>query len=139
VVIAATNRPDILDPGLLRSGRFDRLLYIPPPDASERLKILEVHTRGVPLGEDVNLEELARMLEGYVGADIEGLIREGAMIALREDLEKTVVRRRHINQAIEVIKPSADEETVKYYRAVSKSLEGRLAKQRAPNSDVSYI
>ena len=79
------------------------------------------------------------MLEGYVGADIEGLIRESAMIALREDLEHTIVRRKHINQAIEVIKPSADEETVKYYRAVSKSLEGRLAKARAPNSDVSYI
>ncbi len=139
IVIAATNRPDILDPGLLRSGRFDRLLYIPPPVAEDRLKILQVHTRGVPLGDDVNLEEISRLLDGYVGADIEGLIRESAMIALREDLEHTIVRRKHINQAIEVIKPSADEETVKYYRAVSKSLEGRLAKARAPNSDVSYI
>ncbi len=139
IVIAATNRPDILDPGLLRSGRFDRLLYIPPPDPQERLRVLEVHTRDVPLGDDLNLEELARMLEGYVGADIEGLIREAAMIALREDQDHAVVLRRHINQAIEVVKPSADEETVKYYRAVSKSLEGRLAKQRAATSDVSYI
>jgi cell division protease FtsH len=139
IVIAATNRPDILDPGLLRSGRFDRLIYIPPPDAEERLKILKVHTRSVPLAEDVNLEEFARMLEGYVGADIEGLIREAAMIALREDLEKTILTRKNITQAIEVVRPSADEETVKYYRAVSKSLEGRLAKARQPASDVSYI
>jgi transitional endoplasmic reticulum ATPase len=139
VVIAATNRPDILDPGLLRSGRFDRLLYIPPPDPEERLRVLQVHTRGVPLGDDLNLEELARMLEGYVGADIEGLIRESGMIALREDPEHAKILRRHLNQAIEVVKPSADEETVKYYRAVSKSLEGRLAKQRTATSDVSYI
>ncbi|HEX9709684.1 MAG TPA: CDC48 family AAA ATPase [Candidatus Thermoplasmatota archaeon] len=139
IVIAATNRPDILDPGLLRSGRFDRLLYIPPPDPEERLRILQVHTREVPLGDDINLEELARMLDGYVGADIEGLIREAAMIALREDSEKAKVLRRHINQAIEVVRPSADEETVKYYRAVSKSLEGRLAKQRTATTDVSYI
>ncbi len=139
IVIAATNRPDILDPGLLRSGRFDRLLYIPPPNEEERLHVLKVHSRGVPFGDDVKLEELARILEGYVGADIEGLIREAAMIALREDRDNAIVLRRHINQAIQVVKPSADEETVKYYRAVSKSLEGRLAKDRTATTDVSYV
>jgi len=83
VVIAATNRPDILDPALLRPGRFDRLIYVPPPDKQARLEILKVHTRNVPLAEDVNLEALAEKLEGYTGADIEALVREATMLVLR--------------------------------------------------------
>ncbi|MCQ4344943.1 MAG: CDC48 family AAA ATPase, partial [Sulfolobaceae archaeon] len=83
VIIAATNRPDILDPALLRPGRFDRLIYVPPPDKQARLEILKVHTRNVPLAEDVNLEALAEKLEGYTGADIEALVREATMLVLR--------------------------------------------------------
>src|SRR5207247_11472183 len=82
-VIAATNRPDRLDPAMLRTGRFDRLLLVPTPHKDARLAILKVHTKGMPL-EGVDLEELAVDLDGYSGADIEGLCREAAMIALRE-------------------------------------------------------
>ena len=70
VVIAATNRPDIIDPALLRPGRFDRLLYVSPPDRDSRLQILKIHTKNKPLSEDVNLEQLANISDGYTGADI---------------------------------------------------------------------
>ncbi|MGC9097128.1 MAG: ATP-binding protein, partial [Infirmifilum sp.] len=70
VVIAATNRPDIIDPALLRPGRFDRLIYVPPPDEKARLEIFKVHTKRMPLAEDVDLAELAKRTEGYTGADI---------------------------------------------------------------------
>ncbi|MEM3680370.1 MAG: AAA family ATPase, partial [Metallosphaera sp.] len=84
VVIAATNRPDIIDPGLLRPGRFDRLIYVPPPDKQARLEILKVHTKSVPLAPDVDLNALADKTEGYTGADLEALVREATMISLRQ-------------------------------------------------------
>ncbi|MEM4409214.1 MAG: CDC48 family AAA ATPase, partial [Candidatus Caldarchaeum sp.] len=83
VVMGATNRPDILDPALLRPGRFDRVLYVPPPDKTARLAIFRIHTREMPLDEDVNLETLASVTEGYTGADIEAVVREAAMLAAR--------------------------------------------------------
>ncbi|MHC1625386.1 MAG: CDC48 family AAA ATPase, partial [Methermicoccaceae archaeon] len=88
VVIAATNRPEIIDPALLRPGRFDRLVVIPPPNRAGRLEKFRIHTKKMPLGEDVNLEHLVDSTDGYVGSDIEGLCREAGMIALREYNEK---------------------------------------------------
>src|SRR5260221_654378 len=70
IIIAATNRPDIIDSALLRPGRFDRLLFVPPPDLEARKQIFKIHTRKTPLAEDVNLDELARKTDGYTGADI---------------------------------------------------------------------
>nr|WP_230952273.1 AAA family ATPase [Sulfolobus acidocaldarius] len=83
VIIAATNRPDILDPALLRPGRFDRLIYVPPPDKTARFEILKVHTKNVPLAEDVSLEDIAEKAEGYTGADLEALVREATINAMR--------------------------------------------------------
>ena len=85
VVVGASNRPDILDSALLRAGRFDKMIYIPPPDAEGRLKILKVHTKNMPLASDVDLKKLANIGEGYVGADLENLVREAGMIAYRKD------------------------------------------------------
>src|SRR5438046_9746681 len=82
-VIGATNRPDRLDPAMLRTGRFDRILLVPTPHKDARLAILKVHTKGMPL-EGVDLEELAVGLDGYSGADIEGVWRDAAMLALGE-------------------------------------------------------
>ncbi|WP_455367405.1 CDC48 family AAA ATPase [[Eubacterium] cellulosolvens] len=82
-VIAATNRPDLIDPALLRPGRFDRLIYVKPPDKEARLKIIEVHMVGRPIAEDVDREVLTDKMEGYVGADIEAVIREASMHAIR--------------------------------------------------------
>ena len=88
VVLGATNRLDIVDPALLRPGRFEVLMELPAPDRESRLAIFQVHTRGKPLAPDVDLEELAEHTEGLVGADIEGLCRQAAMLAIREFLEE---------------------------------------------------
>ncbi|WP_423792613.1 CDC48 family AAA ATPase [Methanocaldococcus indicus] len=96
VVIAATNRPDIIDPALLRPGRLDRVILVPVPDEKARLDIFKIHTRGMKLADDVDLEELAKKTEGYTGADIEAICREAAMLAVREsigepwDIEKSL-------------------------------------------------
>ena len=83
ILIAATNRPDVLDPALLRPGRFDRQVVVPTPDVKGRLKILEVHTRRTPLGKDVNLEVIARGTPGFSGASLENLVNEAALQAAR--------------------------------------------------------
>ncbi|KSW11519.1 AAA family ATPase [Pyrodictium occultum] len=115
VVIAATNRPDILDPALLRPGRFDKVIYVPPPDRKARLEILRIHTRKMPLAEDVDLELLAIRTEGYSGADLAALVREAAMLALREDINATRVRMRHFMRALEIVRPSITQDMVKFY------------------------
>ncbi|MCK4536293.1 MAG: ATP-dependent zinc metalloprotease FtsH, partial [Desulfuromonadales bacterium] len=88
VVLAATNRPDVLDAALLRPGRFDRQVVIERPDWRDRVKILEVHTRNMPLADDVSLEIVAKGTPGMVGADLEGLVNEAALIAAREDADQ---------------------------------------------------
>jgi len=96
IVIAATNMPNVLDPALRRPGRFDREIEIPIPDREGRREILEIHTRGMPLGEDINLEELANITHGYVGADLAALCREAAMHALRKVLPRVDFREDYI-------------------------------------------
>jgi cell division protease FtsH len=88
ILIAATNRPDVLDPALLRPGRFDRRIVVPRPDLNGRIGILQVHTRKVPLGADVELEVIARGTPGFSGADLESLVNEAALIAARRDKER---------------------------------------------------
>ncbi|WP_432821508.1 ATP-dependent zinc metalloprotease FtsH, partial [Trichloromonas sp.] len=88
IVLAATNRPDVLDTALLRPGRFDRQVIIERPDWRDRAKILEVHTRKMPLAEDVDLEVIAKGTPGMVGADLQGLVNEAALIAAREDVDR---------------------------------------------------
>jgi len=91
VVIGATNRPDALDPALRRPGRFDREIEVPPPDKRARREILSVHTRNVPLAEDVDLDKLAEMTYGYTGADLAALVKEAAMNALRRFLKEHAI------------------------------------------------
>ncbi|MEM1953136.1 MAG: CDC48 family AAA ATPase [Candidatus Caldarchaeum sp.] len=120
VVMGATNRPDILDPALLRPGRFDRVLYVPPPDKAARLAIFKIHTREMPLDKDVDLEQLAAITEGYTGADIEAIVREAAILAARENINAQVVSLRHFEKALAKIKPSVGaEEKAEYDRIVS--------------------
>ncbi|MBC7100874.1 MAG: CDC48 family AAA ATPase [Methanobacteriales archaeon] len=116
VVIAATNRPDILDPALLRPGRFDRHVKVEDPDKEARLAIFKVHTRKMPLADDVDLEKLAEMTEGYVGADIEAICREAAMLTLREDMNAKEVPMKNFREAMRKIKPKSTmvEEQVQY-------------------------
>lgn len=83
-IIGAANRPDILDPAILRPGRFDRIIEVPAPDEKGRLEILKIHTRKMNLAEDVNLEEIAKMTEGCVGAELKAICTEAGMNAIRE-------------------------------------------------------
>ncbi len=112
VVIAATNRLDMVDPALLRPGRFDRIIEIPMPDEKARLEIFKVHTRKMPLSKDVKLEELAKETEGFTGADIEAVCREAAMNALREAKAKgkevKEVKKKHFEEAIKKVKESVE-------------------------------
>ena len=106
-VVAATNRPDLVDPALLRPGRFDRLLYIPPPDSAEdRLEILKTRLRKTPIGDDVDLRMLAASMGGYTGADMTAVCREAALAALEEDLGSKVVCARHFAVAAGRVPPS---------------------------------
>jgi len=88
ILVAATNRPDVLDPALLRPGRFDRRVVVPRPDVKGRDGILRVHVRKVPLGEDVSIEKIARSTPGFAGADLENLVNEAALLAARNSKEK---------------------------------------------------
>ncbi|GAY24900.1 hypothetical protein ATG_01030 [Desulfurococcaceae archaeon AG1] len=122
VVIAATNRPDLLDPALLRPGRFDRIIKIPPPDRKARVEILKIHTRKVPLAPDVDLEKLADMTNGYTGADLEALVREAVMLALREKLEVREVSMKYFLEALKIVKPSLSEDAIEKYQMIEKTL-----------------
>lgn len=110
VVIAASNRPDILDPALLRPGRFDRVLDIPMPEEKTRLEILKVHTKKMPLEKDMDLNLLVSETKNFSGADLENLCREAGMEALREDIKTKHVSKKHFKKAMEIIKPSGKKE-----------------------------
>ena len=138
VVIGATNRPDMVDPALLRTGRFDRLLIVPVPDKKARLEILKVHTRSMPL-EGVDIEELAVELEGYTGADIEGLCREAAMIALRENRKAKKVSMAHFQEATKAVHPSVDEETMKFYERIGRDLEKGVGRRQKEEMALGYF
>lgn len=136
VVLATTNRPDILDPALLRPGRFDSLVYVPPPDYEARVDILRILTRKVPLAEDVDLREIAKKTEMYSGADLEHLVREAVMNALRESLYTNIkkVEMRHFNKAMENTKPSLTEDMIKFYTEWGKrGLQSLLGQGARPS------
>jgi len=122
VVIAATNRPDRVDPALLRPGRFDRQILVPTPDEKTRLEILKVHTKNMPLS-GVNLEKIASETEGYSGADLEAVCREAGMYALRNDIESKVVSEKDFAKALQDIKPSVTKEMNDFYKRILKSVK----------------
>ncbi len=136
-VIAATNRPDILDKALLRPGRFDKLLLTPLPDEETRLKILEVHTRDMPL-KNVDLKALASRLEGYVGADIENLCREAAMISLRKDRKAVSVTASHFEEAMKLVRASTDQETAKMYESLVQEMTTAMSKRPKDDNALGY-
>ncbi len=124
VVIGATNRPDFMDPSILRPGRFDRLIYVPPPDDKGRYEILRIYTMSMPLAADVDLRKLAAMTEGYSGADLESLCREAAMSALRRDKDVQQVSWSDFQEALKSVKPSITPNMLKEYEKVSEHLRG---------------
>ena len=132
VVIAATNRPDIIDPALLRPGRFDRLLYVPPPEKESRVQVLKIHTTKKPLADDVKIDVLASQTEGYTGADIAALASAAVMLALREHVAKykdpkeaertkgeLKIHMSHFEEAMKKIRPLSKQE-IDMYKNISE-------------------
>jgi transitional endoplasmic reticulum ATPase len=128
VVIAATNRPDIIDSALLRPGRFDRLVLVSVPDRDTRLQVFKVHTKRMPL-KNVDLGKLADATKNYVGADIESLCREAAMQALRKDPAAKEVTMANFEAAMSVVKPSVTEQIIKYYDGIKEKIESGITKE----------
>jgi transitional endoplasmic reticulum ATPase len=125
-VMAASNRPDIIDSALLRPGRFDRLILVPLPDDVSRKSILGIHTKAMPL-KGVDLDLLVGKTDGYVGADLENLCREAAMTALRDDPEAVSVEQKHFEKALKVVKASVDKDAMKFYDNMGKALDKKRA------------
>lgn len=123
VFIAATNRPDLLDPSVVRPGRIDKIIRVPGPDRDARFSILKVHTKGVPLGEDVSLEDMADKTEGYSGADLEGAVREAALISLEKSkMEATTVNKENFDEAFRKIPPSISKQISEAYEEFKKQV-----------------
>ncbi|MEK6840485.1 MAG: CDC48 family AAA ATPase [Nanoarchaeota archaeon] len=147
LVIGATNRPDMLDPGLLRPGRFDKIFLIGSPDEKGRLQILEIHTKKMPIGDgkkllapekrDLILKDLAKKTEGYTGADLEAVAREAAMLSLRESIESKFVTEDHFLESLKKVKPSVSKPILEVY----KKIEDNFLKtaKTAISSEGSYL
>ncbi len=132
VILATSNRPDIVDPSLLRPGRFDRMIFVPAPDEESRLAVFEVHTKKMPLAKDVKLKELSEATQGFSGADIEGVCREAAMNALRRDKKSKEVTKKDFAGALKAARPSIQEEDLKRYR-------GFMEEHKSSIDTASYI
>jgi len=129
VVIGATNRPDIIDPALLRPGRFDELILAPVPDQESRRKIFEVHLKKAPLADDINIDELIGQTDQYTGADIAAVVRKAGRLALREDMGAKKISQSHFLAALQEIGPSVTPDTMKYYSLMGKELRKRASRE----------
>ncbi|XP_047958673.1 cell division control protein 48 homolog B [Salvia hispanica] len=127
LVLAATNRPHAIDAALMRPGRFDIILYVPPPDLEGRHEILRVHTRKMKIGNDVDLREIAEDTELFTGAELEGLCKEAGIVALREDISATDVCSRHFEAVMRSLRPALSREDVDSYASFRKNPPVRLS------------
>ena len=145
VIIAATNRPDIVDPALLRPGRFDRMLLVPPPDLEARKQIFRIHTKKTPLGEDVRLDDLAKKTDGYTGADIASICNTAVMLSIKEHIGKAKdvedakkkakglkVAKRHFDEAMQKVKPISGQELRMYERFSQQFADSKAGLQKVP-------
>ena len=146
IIIAATNRPDILDPALLRPGRFDRQIVVDKPDVRGRLAILKVHTKGKPVDEDADLDILARRTPGFTGADLSNLVNEAALLAARRDKKKIFMQ--ELEEAIERVMAGPErkshimndeEKRLTAYHEGGHTLVGMLLKHADPVHKVTII
>ena len=123
VVIGATNRPNLIDPALLRPGRFDELIYVAVPDREGRRHILSIHAKRMPVGEDVDLDSLAARTDRFTGADLEDLVRRAGMFALRQDLANKQVSMEHFEKALEETRASVTQEMEEDYERIRENLK----------------
>jgi transitional endoplasmic reticulum ATPase len=130
VVMAATNRPNLLDPALLRPGRFDELVYVPVPDAAGRRKIIGIHAKNMPIAADVDLDHLAERTVRFTGADLEDLTRRAGLFALRNSLDASEVTAENFEQALAETRPSVTQEMEREYEEILRTL-----KQQGPRRE----
>ena len=131
VVIAATNRPDMVDSAVLRPGRFDRLIYVPEPDEKSRLQIFKIYTKEMPLAQDVDLNQMTSATKYYSGADIESLCREAAMHTLRRDINSREVTMKDFQDALKEVGPSVTPDMEKWYKSFMQQIR-RVQKPATP-------
>ncbi|HYD03536.1 MAG TPA: CDC48 family AAA ATPase [Alphaproteobacteria bacterium] len=129
VVIGATNRPDLLDSALLRPGRFDRVVLVSVPDSKSRKDIFKLHTKKMPLAKDVKIDEMIAKTEGYVGADIESVCREAAMLALRDDMTARDVKMKYFVEALKKVRPSTSKDIEKMYEQFNEQFRKTRAEE----------
>ena len=132
-VMAATNRPDMMDPALLRPGRFDKMILVGKPDLESRLRILEVHTKDMPLI-NVDLIDIAELTDGYVGADLQAVCREAGMAAFHENPNAKYVDRKHFMSALDIIKPSVDPKIMDEY----STMASEMMKRKTNNDNIPF-
>ena len=136
IVIAATNRPEMIDPALLRSGRFERVMHIPPPDLAGLRKILSIHVKDMPLGK-FDLESLADKMTNFTGADVEAVCREAALIAMRADRKS--VSKKHFDEAIGRVRPTITPAMLEYYTKLEGELTSGLKTIRSSSDTLMGI
>ena len=124
IVVAATNRPEMIDPALLRSGRFERVLHVPPPDKGARDAIMQIHAKGMPLS-SFSMKDILGGMDGFTGADIEAVCREAALIAMRAGKKK--VTKGHFEDAITRVRPTVTPEMLEYYSKMEERLTSGLS------------
>ncbi len=127
IVVAATNRPEMIDPALIRSGRFERVLHVPPPDSKAIKEIFSIHTEGMPLGK-FNLADISKEMSGYTGADVESVCREAALTAMRES--KKTVTKKHFETALGMVRPTVNDDMLEYYKKMESLLVSGLSTVR---------
>jgi transitional endoplasmic reticulum ATPase len=123
VVIGATNRPTLLDAALLRPGRFDEMVYVSVPEVEGRQKILRIHTRDMPLADDVDLDSIAERTQGYTGADLEDLVRRAGLTALRENLETEEVAMSYFERGLAESRASVTPDMEREYEQIADELK----------------
>ncbi len=129
VVIGATNRPDIIDPALLRPGRFDELILAPVPDGASRREIFQAHLKKAPLASDINVDELISLTDQYTGADIAAMVRKAGRLALRENMAAEKIGQKHFLAALQEIGPSVTPDTMKYYSELGTKLRKKASRE----------
>jgi transitional endoplasmic reticulum ATPase len=136
-VIGATTRPDMLDSALLRPGRFDRILLAQNPSDEGRQEIFKIHTKNMPLAKDVKLKELVRKTHGFVGADIEALVREAAMLALRNNIDSKEVSMKNFEDALKKVSASVTPADINKYKKIET--EYLRSAKAALESPIGYL
>ncbi|MDG1550928.1 MAG: CDC48 family AAA ATPase [Candidatus Poseidoniaceae archaeon] len=124
IVVAATNRPEMIDPALLRSGRFERVLHVPPPDLGAREAIFSIHCQGMPLSK-FSMKDILSGLDGFTGADIEAVCREAALICMRANKKK--ITKKHFEEAIGRVRPTVTPEMLDYYQKMETRLTSGMS------------